>query len=141
MHSQLHRKPVCPTALPRISGMRKLVYLFTAALFVSMWSVAPATDQKQDKSSEEMPNTSVVPSGTYTVTAERVDAKEKEIYAKTKDGKILELYLEDSTKLTQDGKPVQFNALKKGQQLEVKVEKKGNKLEPKEVRITGKAGA
>ena len=121
--------------------MKTSLYVVAVMLFASISSVAIATDEKKDKSSEEMPNTSVVPSGTYTVTAERVDAKEKEIYAKTKDGKILELYLEDSTKLTQDGKPVQFDALKKGQQLEVKVEKKGDKLEPKAVKIVGKAGA
>ena len=121
--------------------MKKLLYLLAVFLFATVSSDARATEQEQDESSEEMPNTSVVPSGTYTVTAERVDAKEKEIYAKTKEGKILELYLKDSTKLTQDGKPVKFDALKKGQQLEVKVEKKGDKLEPKEVRIIGKAGA
>lgn len=125
----------------RFKGMKKLLYLFAVILFASFSSDARATEPEQDESSEEMPNTSVVPSGTYTVTAERVDAKEKEIYAKTKDGKILELYLKDSTKLTQDGKTVKFDALKKGQQLEVKVEKKGDKLEPKEVRITGKPGA
>ena len=141
MTTGIIRKRICHRGLLRFSGMKTSLYVVAVMLFASISSVALATDEKKDKSSEEMANTSVVPSGTYTVTAERVDAKEKEIYAKTKDGKILELYLEDSTKLTQDGKPVKFDALKKGQQLEVKVEKKGEKLEPKAVKILGKAGA
>ncbi len=117
--------------------MKKLFVFLLVPLLSSLSVDALADDKKKDDSSAEMENTSVVPSGTYNVTAERVDPKEKEIYAKTKDGKILELYLQDSTKLMKDGKKVSFDALKKGQKLEVKVEKKGNKLEPLEVRITG----
>lgn len=69
-------------------------------------------------------------SGTYTVTAQRVDPDEKEIYVKTDDGKILELYFKDDTKLSKDGKDVSFSELKKGQRLEIKVEKVGNHLKP-----------
>ncbi len=88
-----------------------------------------------DESSIEIENTSVVPSGTYQVTALRVDPKQKEIYVKTKDGKTLELYFKDDTKLTKDGEPVGFEALKKDQPLQVKVEKSGDHLKPLEVSI------
>jgi CspA family cold shock protein len=82
------------------------------------------------KETKEIRNTSVVDSGTYTVTAQRVDPDEKEIYVKTDDGKILELYFKDDTKLSKDGKDVSFSELKKGQRLEIKVEKVGNHLKP-----------
>lgn len=89
----------------------------------------------EDDSSEEIRNTSVVESGTYQVSARRVDPAEKEIYVTTGDGKTLELYFSDATKLTQGGKDVAFDALKNGQRLEVQVEKDGNKLKPIAVTI------
>ena len=88
-----------------------------------------------DDSSEEIRNTSVVESGTYQVTARRVDPEEKEIYVTTADGNTLELYFSDATKLTQGGQAVAFDALKNGQKLEVQVEKDGNKLKPLAVAI------
>lgn len=105
--------------------------LLAAAAFVSI-SVATAED---DDSSKEIRNTSVVESGTYQVTAKKVDADEKEIYVTMEDGKILELYFSDATKLTQGGKDAEFGALKNGQKLEVQVEKDGNKLKPLAVSI------
>ncbi len=48
---------------------------------------------------------------------------------------MLELYFTDQTKLTQNGQTATFDALKKGQNLEVTVEKKGNRLEPMAVNI------
>lgn len=88
-----------------------------------------------DMSSEEVEHTDVVPSGTYTGTAMRVDAAEKEIYVETADGKILELYFTDATMLTKNGQTVTFDNLKQGGKVEVNIEKKGNRLEPKEVKI------
>lgn len=88
-----------------------------------------------DDSSKEIHNTSVIDSGTYKVTARKVDADEKEIYVTTADGKTLELYFSKTTKLTQGGKDVAFTALKNGQKLEVQVEKSGNKLKPIAVAI------
>jgi len=105
--------------------------LLAAAAFVSV-SVATAED---DDSSKEIRNTSVVESGTYQVTAKKVDADEKEIYVTMEDGKILELYFSETTKLTQAGKDVEFSALKNGQKLEVQIEKDGNKLKPLAVSI------
>jgi hypothetical protein len=90
---------------------------------------------RNPRSSKEIRNTSVVDSGTYQVTAKKVDADEKEIYVTTADGKTLELYFSKTTKLTQGGKEVAFEALKNGQNLEIQVEKAGNKLKPLAVSI------
>ena len=105
--------------------MKTLLTLATATL-IALSSAALADDD----SSKEIRNTSVVDSGTYTVTAERVDPEEKEIYVKTTDGKILELYFKDDTKLTKAGQAAEFSALQKGQKLEVTVEKAGSHLKP-----------
>lgn len=86
-------------------------------------------------SSTEIENTDIVPSGTYTGTAQKVDPDEKEIYVKTDDGKTLELYFTDQTTLTQNGQPASFDALQQGQKVEVTLEKKGKRLEPITVRI------
>jgi len=88
-----------------------------------------------EDSSEEIRNTTVVESGTYQVTARKVDPEEKEIYVTTADGKTLELYFSDATKLTRGGQAVAFDSLKNGQKLEVQVEKDGNKLKPLSVAI------
>jgi len=109
--------------------MNNIVLLAVAAALVSVVSAS------EDDSSKEIRNTSVVESGTYQVVAKRVDPEEKEIYVTMEDGKILELYFSDATKLTQGGKDVEFAALKNGQKLEVKVEKDGNKLKPLAVSI------
>lgn len=86
-------------------------------------------------SNSETENTDIVESGTYTGTADKVDDEEKEIYVKTEEGKMLELYFTESTKLTQNGQEAAFDALEKGQKVEVTLEKKGNRLEPLEVKI------
>jgi hypothetical protein len=103
------------------------------ALLVSAFTAGSAL--ATEDSSKEIRNTSVVDSGTYKVTAKKVDPEEKEIYVTTAEGKTLELYFSDSTKLTQGGKVVTFDALKNGQQLEIQVEKSGNKLKPLAVTI------
>lgn len=83
----------------------------------------------------ENKDTDVVESGTYQGKAEEVDADEKEIYVRTADDKLLELYFTDNTQLTKDGAAVEFDALHEGGNVEVKVEKKGNRLEPLSVSI------
>ena len=88
-----------------------------------------------DDSSKEIRNTTVVESGTYQVTARKVDPEEKEIYVTTADGKTLELYFSDATKLTRGGQAVAFDSLKNGQKLEVQLEKDGAKLKPLSVDI------
>ena len=112
--------------------MKILLAAFLA--IASLCTFVPVASAEDD-SSEEIRNTSVVESGTYQVTAKRVDAEEKEIYVTTEDGKTLELYFSDATKLTQGGKDVAFDALKNGQKLEVQLEKDGNKLKPLAVTI------
>ena len=101
---------------------------------VAALTIMPAAFAAED-SSEEIHNTSVVESGTYKVTAKKVDPEEKEIYVTMEDGKTLELYFSDATKLAQGGKDVAFDALKNGQKLEVQVEKDGSKLKPLAVTI------
>jgi len=54
---------------------------------------------------------------------------------KTDDGKLLELYFTDSTSLTRNEETVAFDQLAEGKKVEVVVEKVGNKLDPKAVRI------
>jgi Cu/Ag efflux protein CusF len=79
--------------------------------------------------------TDAVDSGTYEGVVQKVEPEKTEIYVKTEDGKTLELYFTDETKLTQAGDEVDFSMLKKGQKVEVKVEKVGKRLDPLTVKI------
>lgn len=79
--------------------------------------------------------TDVVESGTYTGTLIEVEADKSEIYVKTEDGKTLELYFIEDTKLTQNGEEVPFSALEEDQTVEVEVEKVGKRLDPLTVKI------
>jgi hypothetical protein len=112
--------------------MKTLIIAFVAA--AAAFTLIPSS-LADDDSAKEIRNTAVVESGTYKVTAKRVDPEEKEIYVTMDDGKILELYFNDATKLTQDGKDAGFDALKKDQKLEVRVEKDGSMLKPVAVTI------
>ena len=103
--------------------------LTTLVIAIALFTSVPFASAADD-SSEEIRNTSVVESGTYQVTAKKVDPEEKEIYVTMEDGKVLELYFSDATQLTQGGQVVAFEALKNGQKLEVQVEKEGSKLKP-----------
>lgn len=82
--------------------------------------------------------TDVVESGTYQGTIDKVEAEETEIYVKTDDGKILELYFTENTQVMNNEMPAQFSDLKEGQNVEVKVEKKGKRLDPLTVKILEK---
>ena len=79
--------------------------------------------------------TDVVESGTYKGTIDKVEQEETEIYVKTDDGKTLELYFTENTQVMNEGMPAQFSDLKEGQNVEVKVEKKGKRLDPLTVTI------
>ena len=79
--------------------------------------------------------TDVVESGTYQGTLHEVEADKSEIYVKTDDDKMLELYFTETTTLTKDGETVAFDQLKEGGKVEVEVEKVGNRLDPVAVRI------
>ena len=76
----------------------------------------------------------LVESGTYTGTIEKVEASKDEIYVKAGDD-TLELYFTEQTTLTKGGETVEFSKLKKGQKVEVEVEKKGKRLDPISVKI------
>lgn len=110
----------------------KIITILVAA--AAVFAFVPSA-LAQDDSSVEIHNTSVVESGTYTVTAKKVDPEEKEIYVTMEDGKTLELYFSDETRLTRAGQVVPFDALKNGQKLEVQVEKDGSRLKPLAVAI------
>ena len=80
-------------------------------------------------------NVDVVESGTYDGTVAEAKADEQEIYVELDNGKTIELYFTENTTLTKNGQEVEFSELEKGVDVEVKVEKKGKKLEPLAVKI------
>jgi len=79
--------------------------------------------------------TDVVESGTYQGTVDEIEEDKTEIYVKTADGKLLELYFSDSTSLTKAGQPVLFNQIGEGDKVEVEVVKNGKSLNPISVKI------
>ncbi len=80
-------------------------------------------------------STDVVESGTYQGVVKEVEADKTEIYVTTADDKTLELYFTETTTLTQNGQAVAFSTLQEGQNVEVVVEKVGNRLDPIAVTI------
>jgi hypothetical protein len=79
--------------------------------------------------------TDAVDSGVYQGTVDEVEADKTEIYVKTADGKVLELYFTETTALTRNGAPVEFDQLAEGQKVEVEVVKEGKRLDPISVKI------
>lgn len=79
--------------------------------------------------------TDVVDSGVYQGTVEEVELDKTEIYVKTADDKLLELYFTESTTLTRNGQTVEFTELAEGQKVEVEVRKEGQRLDPVSVKI------
>jgi hypothetical protein len=74
-------------------------------------------------------------SGTYQGSIQEVNAGEREIYVKTDDGQVLELYFTDQTTLEQNGESAAFSSLATGQQVEVDVEAEDGELTPLSVTI------
>ncbi len=84
----------------------------------------------------EHKETDLVESGTYEGAIEEVVPSRQEIYVRTADNKLLELYFTDETTLIgSDGNPIEFDALSKGGMVQVEVENTGDKLEPIAVQI------
>lgn len=79
--------------------------------------------------------TDVVDSGVYQGTVHEVEADKTEIYVKTADDKLLELYFTETTTLTKGGETVDFSQLAEGQKVEVEVRKEGQRLDPVSVKI------
>ena len=79
--------------------------------------------------------TDVVDSGVYQGTVQEVELDKTEIYVKTADDKLLELYFTESTTLTRNGQTVEFTELAEGQKVEVEVRKEGQRLDPVSVKI------
>ncbi len=90
-------------------------------------------------SSKELENTDLVDSGTYTGTAVIVDSEQKEVYVQLNDTTTIELYFSNDTQIMQNGQTVAFDALKKGQKVEVEVERSGESLKPMRVSIVGES--
>lgn len=117
--------------------MKSLLTTSLTCLFaIFSLSIASAGDtEKKELDQEEV---SVIESGTYKVTAHIVDDEEKEIYVKMEDGKILELYIKKDTKLRKGDEKIDFSAFKKGQALEIEIEKHGDHMKPVSVEILKK---
>jgi Cu/Ag efflux protein CusF len=120
--------------------MKKLIALPSVMIF-SLFSVQCSEKEQTSENTDgvtpgaEMSEVDVVESGTYTGTADKVDTEEMEIYVKLDDGKMIELYLKESTPMMKGTEKVTFDALKEGQKLEVEVEKSGEHLNPVSVKI------
>ena len=108
----------------------KLILSMVLALSVAGIGLAGCEKQSGGESEEH----AVVESGTYQGTIAKVNADEDEIYVEA-DGKELELYFIEETKLTKGGESVEFSALEKGQKVEVEVKKVGKRLDPMSVKI------
>lgn len=80
-------------------------------------------------------STDVVDSGTYTGTIEELNAEETEIYVETENNQRLELYFTETTTLTQNGETIPFSELEAGDRVEVTVEKVGQRLDPRSVKL------
>ena len=93
------------------------------------------TEQDISAESNELEDTQVVPSGTYTGEAIVVDSQQNEIYVRLNDTTKIELYFSNDTQVMRNGKQVGFDALQEGQMLEVVVERSGQSLKPQRVRI------
>ncbi len=77
-----------------------------------------------------------VASGTYEGKIVKVVPEEKEIYVETNDGRTLELYFTENTKLLSGDKPVMFTALADGASVKVEVKNEGGRVVPVKVEIT-----
>lgn len=102
--------------------MRKLIGVFAISAILTVFTSCAG-------------DTDVVESGTYSGVIDKVEADKSEIYVKTDNDKMLELYFTESTTLTRAGETVEFSALEKGQNVEVEVEKVGQRLDPISVTI------
>jgi hypothetical protein len=114
--------------LLNICKMKKLIIVLAVAIYgLLAFQSCGEANRKTD----------IVDSGTYQGVAEEVDPGEQEIYVRTADGKLLELYFTDQTTLTKaDGSSAEFSELTEDGNVEVQVEKMGrNKLEPIAVKI------
>ncbi len=104
--------------------MKKALFYFMVVGFISFLAGCGGGSESNN----------IVESGTYEGTIKKVKPDENEIYVKHKD-KELELYFTDSTQLMQNGKSVPFDKLKADQNVSVKVEKVGKRLNPLKVKI------
>lgn len=108
----------------KYSGLAIVALAFTGPLH--------AEDKKKSPDTEEA---DVIDTGTYKGKVHKVVPSKKEIYVKSDDGQLIELYLKPETSLTKGDKKVEFDALKEGQPVEVQVENTGGKLKPIAVKI------
>ena len=103
-----------------------------AALALAFAGPIHAEDKKKAPETEEA---DIIDTGTYKGKVHKVVPSKKEIYVKSDDGQLIELYLKPETSLTKGDKKAEFDALKEGQAVEVQVENTGGKLKPIAVKI------
>ncbi|GHA27063.1 hypothetical protein GCM10007103_05570 [Salinimicrobium marinum] len=137
--------------------MRKSILIFAAGFSLFSLTIGCKNSEKNNQDAEnvvenvnetgadavktiesdvkELEDTDVVESGTYTGTAEVVDAEQKEIYVRLDNNKTIELYFSNDTELIQNGESVSFDAMERGQRVEVEVEKVNDQLNPQRVTI------
>lgn len=78
---------------------------------------------------------SVVDSGTYAGTIAEINADEVEIYVDLESGQQIELYFTETTTLARNGSEVPFSDIEVGDQVEVEVERVGQRLDPVHVEL------
>lgn len=79
--------------------------------------------------------TNVVDSGTYSGTIAEINADEVEIYVDLESGQQIELYFTETTTLVRDGSQVPFSEIEVGDQVQVEVERVGQRLDPVHVEL------
>lgn len=94
-----------------------------------------SSQELSGQETKELENTQMVPTGTYTGEAIIVDSEQKEIYVRLNDTTTIELYFSNDTQVMRNGQQVGFDGLQQGQTVEVEVERSGESLKPKAVRI------
>jgi len=115
--------------------MHALIILLSLSFGTLAVSGCDKSDSEKGESAESVEDGhDVVESGTYEGTIKKVKPDESEIYVDV-DGKELELYFIDETKLTRGDEPVKFSELAEGQKVEVEVKKVGKRLDPLSVKI------
>ena len=115
--------------------MKQKTLIALMSMSVAPFFTLQAADMAADDSSKEVKKTDLVESGTYDGTAYRVDDEEMEVYLKTDDKKMLELYFKEDTKIMGDGVAVKFAEIDKGDNLRVTLERSGDSLKPLTVMI------
>lgn len=114
--------------------MKKLIEILSILIILSL-SFSACGNKNGNESYADHEETVLVPTGTYKGLLDKVNEQQRQIDFQTSDNRMLNLYFTDSTRIIKDDRPVNFSGLKKGQTLEVSLERMENYLEPKLIKI------